>query len=57
MRKGKQLSLRSKVSELVRQEFWGLLLAHYLVRKTMASAAMDRCRNPDTLSRKKRGNH
>lgn len=46
----KQLTLRSKVAELVRQEFWGLLLAHYLVRRTMALAALDRCRNPDTLS-------
>lgn len=48
--RGKQLTLRSKVAELVRQEFWGLLLAHYLVRRTMALAALDRCRNPDTLS-------
>ena len=34
-----QVTLRSKTPELVRQEFWGLLLAHYLVRKMMAGAA------------------
>lgn len=46
----KQLTLRSKVAALVRQEFWGLLLAHYLVRRTMALAALEQGRNPDTLS-------
>lgn len=48
--RAKQLTLRSKLAELVRQEFWGLLLAHYLVRRTMALAALNRSRNPDTLS-------
>jgi len=48
-RKG-QVTLRSKVAELVRQEFWGLLLAHYLVRKMMAQAAFRRGVDPDTLS-------
>ena len=46
----KRITLRSKIAELVRQEFWGLLLAHYLVRRTMALAALDRGRNPDVLS-------
>ncbi len=45
-----QITLRSKVAELVRQEFWGLLLAHYLVRKTMASAALIKGLDPDELS-------
>jgi len=45
----KQRTLRNKVAEWVRQEFWGLLLAHYLVRKTRALAALDRCRNPVAL--------
>ena len=45
-----QATLRSKVPELVRQEFWGLLLAHYLVRKMMAQAALDRKIDPDELS-------
>lgn len=48
--RGKEITLRSKVDELVRQEFWGLLLAHYLVRRTMALAALDQGRSPDTLS-------
>jgi len=48
-RKGR-ITLRSKKPELVKQEFWGMLLAHYLVRKMMAQAAMDRKRDPDELS-------
>lgn len=49
LRRG-QLTLRSKVAELVEQEFWGLLLAHYLVRKMMAHAALKRGLDPDDLS-------
>ena len=45
-----QLTLRSKTVELVRQEFWGLLLAHYTVRRMMAQAALDRKLDPDELS-------
>lgn len=45
-----QITLRSKVAELVQQEFWGLLLAHYLVRKTMAGAALRKGLDPDELS-------
>jgi Insertion element 4 transposase N-terminal/Transposase DDE domain len=45
-----QLTLRSKIPQLVEQEFWGLLLAHYLVRKMMAHAALKRGRDPDELS-------
>jgi hypothetical protein len=30
---------RSKTPELIRQEFWGLLLAHYAIRKLMTEAA------------------
>jgi len=49
LRQGR-ITLRSKVAPLVRQEFWGLLLAHYLVRKMMAKAALDRDIDPDALS-------
>jgi hypothetical protein len=49
LRKGR-ITLRSKKPELVRQEFWGMILAHYLVRKMMAQAALDRKRDPDELS-------
>lgn len=45
-----QLTLRSKTPELVRQEFWGLLMAHYIVRKMMAQAALADGRDPDELS-------
>lgn len=45
-----QLTLRSKVPELVRQEFWGLLLAHHLVRKMMARAALASGEDPDRFS-------
>lgn len=45
-----QVTLRSKTAELVRQEFWGLLLAHYLVRKMMAQAACQAGKDPDLLS-------
>ena len=34
----------------MRQEFWGLLLAHHVVRKLMLEAALSRQRPPDTLS-------
>lgn len=49
LRKGR-ITLRSKTAELVKQEFWGMILAHYLVRKMMAQAALDRKRDPDELS-------
>jgi hypothetical protein len=49
LRKGK-ITLRSKIPELVEQEFWGMVLAHYLVRKMMAQAALDRKLDPDELS-------
>ena len=45
-----QLTLRSKKPDLVRQEFWGLLMAHYTVRRMMAQAALDRKVDPDELS-------
>jgi len=49
LRRG-QVTLRSKVAELVKQEFWGMLLAHYLVRKMMAQAALKQGIDPDELS-------
>lgn len=48
--KGADVVLRSKTPELVRQEFWGLLLAHHVVRKLMLEAALARERPPDSLS-------
>jgi len=47
-----QVTLRSKTPELVRQEFWGMLLAHYLIRKMIVQAAV-RCKeDPDGISHK-----
>lgn len=48
--KGAEVILRSKTPELVRQEFWGLLLAHHVVRKLMLEAALAQERPPDGLS-------
>lgn len=51
--KGAQVVLRSKTPELVRQEAYGLLLAHYAVRGLLHEAAVTAPggpRDPDTLS-------
>ena len=42
--------LRSKSPELVRQEMWGLLLAHYAIRALMTEAAESAGVDPDRLS-------
>lgn len=42
--------LRSKTPELVQQEFWGLLLAHHVVRKLMLESALLDEHPPDDLS-------
>ena len=42
--------LRSKTPELVRQEFWALLLAHYAIRQLMTEAADTAELDPDRLS-------
>jgi hypothetical protein len=42
--------LRSKIPELVRQEFWGLLLAHFAIRGLMHEAALRAGEDPDRLS-------
>lgn len=51
--RGAQRVLRSKTPELVRQEAWGFLLAHFAIRALMHEAALGalpRARDPDTLS-------
>lgn len=42
--------LRSKTPDLVKQELWGLLLAHFAIRQLMAQAAWPRGLDPDRLS-------
>ncbi len=51
--RGGQRVLRSKTPELVRQEAWGFLLAHFAIRALMHEAALGalpRARDPDTVS-------
>lgn len=48
--RGASTVLRSKKPELVKQELWGLLLAHFAVRQLMAQAAWERGLDPDKLS-------
>ena len=48
--RGAQVVLRSRTPELVRQEVWGLLLAHFAVRGLMHEAALKADEDPDRLS-------
>jgi hypothetical protein len=48
--RGARVVLRSKTPELARQEFWGLLLAHFAVRGLMHEAALRADEDPDRLS-------
>jgi hypothetical protein len=48
--RGARVVLRSKTAALVRQEFWGLLLAHFAVRGLMHEAALRADEDPDRLS-------
>jgi IS4 transposase len=51
--RGARRALRSKTPELVLQEAWGFLLAHFALRSLMHEAALgalSKARDPDTLS-------
>jgi hypothetical protein len=48
--RGAKIVLRSKTPDLVRQEFYGLLLAHFAVRGLMQEAALQAGEDPDRLS-------
>jgi len=48
--RGAQIVLRSKTPELVKQEFFGLLMAHYAIRGLMHEAALKADEDPDRLS-------
>ena len=50
LRGGADIVLRSKTPDLVRQEFWGFLLAHFVVRGLMHEAALAAGEDPDRLS-------
>jgi hypothetical protein len=48
--RGARIVLRSKMPDLVKQEFYGLLLAHFAVRGLMHEAALKAGEDPDRLS-------
>jgi hypothetical protein len=48
--RGAKIILRSKTPDLVRQEFYGLLLAHFAIRGLMHEAALKAGEDPDRLS-------
>jgi hypothetical protein len=48
--RGARIVLRSKTPDLVRQEFYGLILAHFAIRGLMHEAALQADEDPDRLS-------
>ena len=48
--RGATIVLRSKTPDLVRQEFYGLMMAHFAVRGLMHEAALNADTDPDQLS-------
>jgi len=48
--RGGQIVLRSKTPELVLQEFYGMMLAHWAIRSLMNEAALRQNLDPDRLS-------
>ena len=48
--RGANIVLRSKTPDLVRQEFYGLMMAHFAVRALMHEAALKADADPDQLS-------
>jgi hypothetical protein len=48
--RGAQIVLRSKTPDLVRQEFYGLMMVHFAIRGLMHEAALKADEDPDRLS-------
>lgn len=48
--RGSRIILRSKTPDLVRQEFYGLMMAHFAIRGLMHEAALKADEDPDRLS-------
>ena len=48
--RGARIVLRSKTPDLVRQEFYGLMMAHFAIRGLMHEAALKADEDPDCLS-------
>ena len=48
--RGRQVTLRSKTPDLVKQEFYGMMMAHFAIRGLMHEAALKGDVDPDHLS-------
>ena len=48
--RGARIVLRSKTPDLVRQEFYGLMMAHFAIRSPIHEAALKADEDPDRLS-------
>jgi Insertion element 4 transposase N-terminal/Transposase DDE domain len=48
--RGAQIVLRSKTPELIKQEFYGFMMAHFAIRGLMHEAALTADEDPDRLS-------
>src|SRR5207247_9218759 len=48
--RGAQIVLRSKTPDLVKQEFYGFMMAHFAIRGLMHEAAIKADEDPDRLS-------
>jgi hypothetical protein len=48
--RGARIVLRSKTPDLVRQEFYGLMMAHFAIRSLIHEAALKADEDPDSLS-------
>jgi hypothetical protein len=48
--RGAKIVLRSKTPDLIRQEFYGLMMAHFAIRSLMHEAALNADKDPDKLS-------
>ena len=48
--RGARIVLRSRTPDLVRQEFYGLMMAHFAIRNLMHDAALKADEDPDRLS-------
>ncbi|MBU4264320.1 MAG: transposase, partial [Proteobacteria bacterium] len=48
--RGSKIVLRSKTPDLVKQEFYGLMMAHFAIRGLMHEAALKADEDPDRLS-------
>ena len=48
--RGSKIVLRSKTPDLVRQEFYGLMMTHFAIRGLMHEAALQAQEDPDRLS-------